>query len=293
VEFAPDPKSFRARQPDVLVDFFDSNDGSFQNQQQKQHRTADVEAKGTLTWVLASDLRQSKDSSSVPIPGLEGGYRTVVCPDNLANAIEARPARKRTVLTKRQAIQDYEDRLRAIKMHESGLEKSEVAKTLGRSEKWVQRWWRRNPAMLTKPKGVEQLDMRGFRELKYWRGYLKNNIPDCQVVKGSKITNSALRGAHQTVPLTSLYHKVLQSYDLQQAHSTSKRELVGSGGSSGSMRALSGGSSYFQRTLRLCVCGREVHKMPDDTKRINDDRVTRYVLYASSSVRMFGTFTST
>ena len=103
----------------------------------------------------------------------------------------------------------------------------------------MQRWWRKEPATLTKPSGLEYLDTRGYRDLQYERKFA-NNAP-------------------------GLYEKVVSSFHWHQAMSTSKREVIGS-------TALGGGSSYFHRTVRLCKCGRELQKIPDDTRRVNDDR---------------------
>jgi hypothetical protein len=36
--------------------------------------------------------------------------------------------------------------------------------------------------------------------------------------------------------------------------------------------ALGGGASYFHRAKRLCACGRELQKVPDDTRRVNDHK---------------------
>jgi hypothetical protein len=234
----------------VLVDFFDGDKQNQRRQNTSGHfefafSRVDREGKGTLEWVLSKDLVQPGTGSTAAIPGMEGGFRAIV-----GGSSDVPSRRKKGVQTKRQAVQDYEDRLRAIGMQRRGVEKSEVCKILGRSEKWVQRWWRREPALLDKPKGVEQLDMRGFRELKYWHGYLQNS-----------------KASDESPHKLSLYHNVMQSYDWHQAMSSSKRELIG-----GKMGAIAGGSSYFQRTLRLCMCGREMHKVPDNTRRINDDR---------------------
>jgi hypothetical protein len=214
VEYVGDEESMY----EVLVDFveqeadYDPYTPFFSNWEGKQ----------TLEWVKLKELQ--------PITrGMHGAA--------------GKPVRSK----KRREVQDYEDRLRAIQMQRKGLGKAHVSRLIGRSENFVKRWWNKEPATLHKPSGLEYMDMRGYRELKYVRRFTQGQRKSRKARKASA-SNSANSAT------ISLYEKVLGSYQWEQATSTSKREKIGS-------TALGGGASYFHRAKRLCKCGRELQKV--------------------------------
>jgi len=51
---------------------------------------------------------------------------------------------------------EYQDRLRAIHLRKEGLPKAEIAKALGRSEKFVAKWWQKDTKEIPRPWGVHQ-----------------------------------------------------------------------------------------------------------------------------------------
>eukprot|EP00928_Gymnodinium_smaydae_P053617 TRINITY_DN37565_c0_g1_i1.p1 TRINITY_DN37565_c0_g1~~TRINITY_DN37565_c0_g1_i1.p1 ORF type:complete len:925 (-),score=143.48 TRINITY_DN37565_c0_g1_i1:85-2859(-) len=89
-----------------------------------------------------------------------------------------------------QGHKEYQDRLKAIALREEGLGKAEIAATLGRSEKFVQNWWRKEPKQVPKPAGVHE-----YLKTEYWR--------DVQIVRGFG------KGL-------GIYDEVLQEADWQQ-----------------------------------------------------------------------------
>lgn len=70
-----------------------------------------------------------------------------------------------------QGHKEYEDRLRAIAMREEGAEKAEIAAALGRSQHFVQTWWRQHPKEVPRPLGVHD-----YLKTEYWR--------DVQILRG-------------------------------------------------------------------------------------------------------------
>ena len=130
---------------------------------------------------------------------------------------------RRARRTMRREVQEYADRLVACTQFARGVSKVDVAKAVGRSTKWVQRWWQEHPAMLKRPKDLEYLDTRGYRALQYKRRYARQ---------------------------PGLFQEVVNSTEWHQARVTSKRQLGGE--KSG---------RYFHRPVWLCVCGREMRKV--------------------------------
>lgn len=51
---------------------------------------------------------------------------------------------------------EYQDRLRAIHLRKEGMGKAEIAKALGRSEKFVQKWWQKEHKEVPRPWGVHE-----------------------------------------------------------------------------------------------------------------------------------------
>lgn len=66
---------------------------------------------------------------------------------------------------------EYQDRLRAIALRKEGKEKAEIAAAIGRSTKFVQQWWRKEPKEVPKPPGVHE-----YLKTEFWR--------DIQIVRG-------------------------------------------------------------------------------------------------------------
>jgi len=66
---------------------------------------------------------------------------------------------------------EYSDRLRAIALRKEGMEKAEIAEAIGRSAKFVQTWWKKDPKEVPKPAGVH-----AFLKTEFWR--------DIQIVRG-------------------------------------------------------------------------------------------------------------
>lgn len=89
-----------------------------------------------------------------------------------------------------QGHQEYNDRLKAIAMRQEGSAKAEIAAALGRSERFVQAWWRKEPKEVPRPPGVHE-----YLKTEYWR--------DLQIVRG---LGSNL----------GIYDEVVQSTDWQQ-----------------------------------------------------------------------------
>eukprot|EP00931_Biecheleriopsis_adriatica_P121776 TRINITY_DN96836_c0_g1_i1.p1 TRINITY_DN96836_c0_g1~~TRINITY_DN96836_c0_g1_i1.p1 ORF type:complete len:290 (+),score=57.41 TRINITY_DN96836_c0_g1_i1:63-932(+) len=71
---------------------------------------------------------------------------------------------------------EYQDRLRAIHLRKKGWNKADIAKDLGRSEKFVARWWQMEPLAVPRPPGVHQYlahTMMGGKQVDrtdMWRG---------------------------------------------------------------------------------------------------------------------------
>jgi len=71
---------------------------------------------------------------------------------------------------------EYQDRLRAIHMRKTGWTKTDIAKDLSRSEKFVARWWQMEPLAVPRPPGVHQYLAHGmmagrqFERTNMWRG---------------------------------------------------------------------------------------------------------------------------
>ena len=51
---------------------------------------------------------------------------------------------------------EYQDRLRAIQLRKQGWTKADIAKDIGRSERFVARWWQLEPLAVPRPPGVRQ-----------------------------------------------------------------------------------------------------------------------------------------
>ena len=51
---------------------------------------------------------------------------------------------------------EYQDRLRAIHLRKQGWAKAEIAKDIGRSERFVARWWQFEPLAVPRPPGIHQ-----------------------------------------------------------------------------------------------------------------------------------------
>eukprot|EP00930_Biecheleria_cincta_P035096 TRINITY_DN24172_c0_g1_i1.p1 TRINITY_DN24172_c0_g1~~TRINITY_DN24172_c0_g1_i1.p1 ORF type:complete len:670 (+),score=97.10 TRINITY_DN24172_c0_g1_i1:91-2010(+) len=77
-------------------------------------------------------------------------------------------------------LRDYQDKLKAIQMRERGLSKIDIAEKLNRSEHWVKRWWREQPALLERPAGVNDVVLRkaslnSFRDLDVRRDFAEDS----------------------------------------------------------------------------------------------------------------------
>lgn len=55
-----------------------------------------------------------------------------------------------------QGHKEYQDRLRVVHLRGEGLQKAEIAKALGRSEKFVAKWWQKEVKEIPKPWGVHE-----------------------------------------------------------------------------------------------------------------------------------------
>eukprot|EP00928_Gymnodinium_smaydae_P044246 TRINITY_DN29523_c0_g6_i1.p1 TRINITY_DN29523_c0_g6~~TRINITY_DN29523_c0_g6_i1.p1 ORF type:complete len:1031 (+),score=188.76 TRINITY_DN29523_c0_g6_i1:74-3094(+) len=53
-----------------------------------------------------------------------------------------------------QGHKEYQDRIRAIHLRKEGMQKAEIAKALGRSEQFVQKWWQKENKEIPRPWGV-------------------------------------------------------------------------------------------------------------------------------------------
>ncbi|CAE7364294.1 BRIX1 [Symbiodinium natans] len=71
---------------------------------------------------------------------------------------------------------EYQDRLRAIHLRKQGWSKTDIAKDIGRSERFVARWWQLEPLAVPRPPGVHQYlahTMAGQKQVdrtEMWRG---------------------------------------------------------------------------------------------------------------------------
>mmetsp|Transcript_46131 Transcript_46131/g.107935 ORF Transcript_46131/g.107935 Transcript_46131/m.107935 type:complete len:899 (-) Transcript_46131:266-2962(-) len=87
---------------------------------------------------------------------------------------------------------EYQDRLRAIALRKEGYEKADIAKTIGRSTRFVQTWWRKEPKEVPKPAGVHD-----YLRTDFWR--------DIEIVrgfgKGQKIYEDALKTMEWVQPM--------------------------------------------------------------------------------------------
>ncbi|CAE8703732.1 unnamed protein product, partial [Polarella glacialis] len=73
-----------------------------------------------------------------------------------------------------QGHQEYQDRLRCIALRQEGQEKAEIATAIGRSTKFVQTWWNKDPKTIPKPPGVhEYLKTEFWRDIQIVRGFAK------------------------------------------------------------------------------------------------------------------------
>lgn len=74
-------------------------------------------------------------------------------------------------------LKEFEDKLKAIELRERGKEKKEISDLLGRSEHWVQRWWRQTPECIPKPSVahgslIKNAPLISFRDLELRRGFV-------------------------------------------------------------------------------------------------------------------------
>eukprot|EP00929_Paragymnodinium_shiwhaense_P098218 TRINITY_DN59731_c0_g1_i1.p1 TRINITY_DN59731_c0_g1~~TRINITY_DN59731_c0_g1_i1.p1 ORF type:complete len:642 (-),score=88.46 TRINITY_DN59731_c0_g1_i1:230-2074(-) len=77
------------------------------------------------------------------------------------------------------AVREYEDKLKAIDLCRRGLEKAAVAEKLGRSERWVQKWWRQEPQLIVRPHGAQdrvfqRTPLQGFRDVEVTRSFTED-----------------------------------------------------------------------------------------------------------------------
>eukprot|EP00927_Polykrikos_kofoidii_P064930 TRINITY_DN60737_c0_g1_i1.p1 TRINITY_DN60737_c0_g1~~TRINITY_DN60737_c0_g1_i1.p1 ORF type:complete len:830 (+),score=130.82 TRINITY_DN60737_c0_g1_i1:77-2491(+) len=77
-------------------------------------------------------------------------------------------------------VREYEAKLKAIDLRTRGIEKSVVAARLGRSERWVQKWWNREPRLLERPHGAQQAvfsraPLEGFRDVELTKNMVQDN----------------------------------------------------------------------------------------------------------------------
>uniref|UniRef100_A0A7S0FA49 Uncharacterized protein n=1 Tax=Pyrodinium bahamense TaxID=73915 RepID=A0A7S0FA49_9DINO len=73
-------------------------------------------------------------------------------------------------------LRDYEDKLKAIDLCARGVEKVDIALSLGRSENWVKRWWKQDPQLISKPMVkhgplVQNAPLQSFRDLEFHRAF--------------------------------------------------------------------------------------------------------------------------
>eukprot|EP00931_Biecheleriopsis_adriatica_P108721 TRINITY_DN83049_c0_g1_i1.p1 TRINITY_DN83049_c0_g1~~TRINITY_DN83049_c0_g1_i1.p1 ORF type:complete len:237 (+),score=38.29 TRINITY_DN83049_c0_g1_i1:161-871(+) len=108
---------------------------------------------------------------------------TLSCPadggDDVAGALPSAPSG---------ALRDYEDKLKAIKLQQKGMERADIARTMGRSEHWVKRWWKLNPHQIQKPDVrhgvlVRNAPVLSFRDLELRRGFAVEREPASADVK--------------------------------------------------------------------------------------------------------------
>jgi len=75
------------------------------------------------------------------------------------------------------ALTEYHDKLKCINFREQGLCKPEIAEKLGRSERWVKRWWREIPALIERPGGemLQKAALASFRDVDIRRRFLSED----------------------------------------------------------------------------------------------------------------------
>eukprot|EP00746_Dinoflagellata_sp_MGD_P014643 gnl/MRDRNA2_/MRDRNA2_132200_c0_seq1.p1 gnl/MRDRNA2_/MRDRNA2_132200_c0~~gnl/MRDRNA2_/MRDRNA2_132200_c0_seq1.p1 ORF type:complete len:946 (+),score=236.76 gnl/MRDRNA2_/MRDRNA2_132200_c0_seq1:63-2840(+) len=69
---------------------------------------------------------------------------------------------------------EYQNRLRAIALHNDGKSKAEIASALGKSVKFVEKWWKMDPKIVPRPPGVhDYLKTEFWRDIEIIRGFGK------------------------------------------------------------------------------------------------------------------------
>eukprot|EP00929_Paragymnodinium_shiwhaense_P083927 TRINITY_DN44854_c0_g1_i2.p1 TRINITY_DN44854_c0_g1~~TRINITY_DN44854_c0_g1_i2.p1 ORF type:complete len:957 (+),score=282.21 TRINITY_DN44854_c0_g1_i2:71-2941(+) len=73
-----------------------------------------------------------------------------------------------------QGYKEYQDRLRAVALRKEGKEKGEIASLMGRPERFVQTWWKKEPKEVPRPAGVhDYLKPEFWRDIQLVRGFGK------------------------------------------------------------------------------------------------------------------------
>lgn len=118
-------------------------------------------------------------------------------------------------------LREYEDKLKAIGLCARGMEKSDVAQRLGRSEHWVKRWWRQNPQLISKPAVahgvlVQNAPLISFRDLELRRGF----VP--AATKGPSVVD-----LNDSVSAESLLEELVQSLHWEPARRATRDSVTG------------------------------------------------------------------
>jgi len=78
-------------------------------------------------------------------------------------------------------VREYEDKLKAIELRQRGVEKSDIAAKLSRSERWVQKWWKHEPKLLQRPHGAQnevfqRVPLDGFRDVEFTKSFCQDAV---------------------------------------------------------------------------------------------------------------------
>jgi len=91
-------------------------------------------------------------------------------------------------------VREYQDKLKCISLRQRGDSKTDIAAKLGRSEHWVKRWWRMEPALVERPASasgrdivMQKASLASFRDLDIKRGFLQQE-------KDREVFNEAAQG---------------------------------------------------------------------------------------------------
>lgn len=131
--------------------------------------------------------------------------------------------------SERRDVKAYRDTLSAIELWKAGHTIEAVAHRLSRAASWVEGRVNLDPAKVSKPKGMDHWDSRGFCDVTYVRQYAKR---------------------------AGLFERIVQSVDWEQDHVWRVHK--------GQQR----GSGWHLRTVKECQCGAALKRCPDDTRKI-------------------------